>query len=274
MQDVSPDYLNKEIKYLAPLFDEINPEAFILDILNTTSEYINLLNKHSEKIVSFDNIYESRKNIKLVINSLWHSEEDKNLSNVYVGHKYLLIRAQVIKNTIKVKPNVENVLLTFGGADTANITLYILNELNRFFTKYKFHVLIGAANTERDKIEKYAKEKNIKTYCDVQDVQNIMDIADVCLTSGGITLYELISKGIPCIVIRQHENELKYSTLPTNSYLDLGVFKEGIDFITPFKELCDNPSSRIKMHELAVGAISKKNVTDLIKLIKRAISND
>ena len=91
-----------------------------------------------------------------------------------------------------------------------------------------------------------------------------MDKADIAITSGGITLYELLSKGIPSIVIRQHPNEIAYSTLPPDCYIDCGVFSDELNI----KDSMDTLYSRIDLRkQLQMAALDNMGATNRIKLI-------
>lgn len=197
-----------------------NYDIIINDILNTSLDFMNSLKRASpySKIVNFEDEGSGAKIASAVINALY---EDKKYSNFLCGHKYFIIsKLFLLFDPIKIKKDVKNVIVTFGGADPMNFTKKTLDIIIscRKYSHFKFYVVLGKANKNTDLIiEKFHNYPNIKIFNNIDNIAELMSFCDAAISSRGRTCFELASLGIPTLSIPQHSREKLHTFVCTNN---------------------------------------------------------
>lgn len=130
-----------------------------------------------------------------------------------LGSKYALIRKDFLRHG-KPKPTeanrVNNVLVTMGDDDPANMTPKILDAIAEFVPPTThIKVISGAANPNFDELK--SKVANQPYLCDllsaVNNIAELMTWADIAVTAAGSTCWELCYFGTPFIAIQTADNQ-------------------------------------------------------------------
>ena len=122
--------------------------------------------------------------------------KNKGLINL-LGQKYVILRKDFLKKLNKtIKKKVSIIMVTFGGKDFRNMTKRIVRFLRLNFPDFKIKVNSGKKleNIEGRKV-KVIFQPNAKEFIE------IMLQADIAVSAGGQTLYELAKIGVPTIGI-------------------------------------------------------------------------
>ena len=135
------------------------------------------------------------------------------LPELKLGLEYLPLRKEY-RNIPprKEKGEIKDVFISTGGADTEHIGLALLKYIKRdsVLDKYNFHFVIGAVNTDKEKIEKIAKEQsNIITYFDLPSLKDLMLKCDAAISAAGSTLYELYATHTPTVTYIVADNQIR-----------------------------------------------------------------
>lgn len=199
-----------------------NYDILINDILNTSDEYISLVKEMipEMKIVNFEDIGKGAKKADLVINALY---QNGSCSNTKSGAEFYIVPKNFLfYEPIKIKNNVENVLVTFGGADPMDYTsklLEIITETEKY-SDFQFWVIVGRVNKRYDKIKAYNDYENIHIMYDINNMPDVMSKCDVAISSRGRTGYELAILGIPTMVMAQNEQEVMHKFISKKNGFD------------------------------------------------------
>lgn len=210
--------------------DEINCLTQVInqfDILITDSyeidyNYLDIMKKTGIFLVSIDDLNQHDFPCDIVINGNIYAE-DLNYKNVtgktcfLLGTRYVLMRKEfrdLPKKQIKIKP--KNILITIGGSDPKGFTIEILKILmsDKNLSNLNFDVVIGPSFDIElvTDINKFTKNyTNISTYYNVNStiMRDLMIKADIAISAGGSTLYELAAAGVPTIGIITADNQIK-----------------------------------------------------------------
>lgn len=128
-----------------------------------------------------------------------------------LGSQYILNREEFrTANKVAIKREVKNILITVGGSDCSNFT----NELVEMVKcmPYNFHVVIGPVFPYKEMlINKYYMHKHICFHTEPNMLQ-LMQKADLAISSCGSTLYELGVLGVPTIGVAVAENQIELAT--------------------------------------------------------------
>jgi UDP-2,4-diacetamido-2,4,6-trideoxy-beta-L-altropyranose hydrolase len=141
-----------------------------------------------------------------------------------LGTKYAFLRKEFwdIPGKLKVKKDIKTILITFGGADPVNMTPRVLGYLKLKYPELAKKVIIGKSFAN---IKEIIGKKDSKTELiydsGAQDMKKAMLKADLAISSGGQTLYELARIGVPTIGVCFANNQL----LNLNGLAEKGFIK-------------------------------------------------
>ncbi len=240
---------------------EKNYGLFINDILNTSITYMDNLREaipHA-KIVNFEDDGDGVLRADIVFNALYGKSR---ISSIYSGEKYYIAgRKFLYYEPINIKEKVENVFISFGGADPQNYTERVLKIISKDeYSSYTFVVVIGRAFENYECILRYKKD-NITILHDVDNMPEYMSKCDIAITSRGRTGYELALMGIPTIAIAQNEREEKHDFVSNEngfSYIGLSPADDIIEsnlkmYLNSSKEIRDSFQKKMLSHDLRSG---------------------
>ncbi len=226
-------------KYQLHLFDEetiysdirdLNPDIVINDVLSTNEEDIKTLKASSIKVVNFEDLGTGSALTDLTINELYEKPADSS-KNILWGHNYFFLRDEFLeRKSNKFPESIENILITFGGTDSNNLTKYSLESIIDYCDERGIFIYIvsGPGYEHFSDLESnICKMENVSLTHATGVISEIMQKVQIALTSNGRTVYELAHMNIPSIVISQHqrESEHKFSSLE-NGMVNIGIFNE------------------------------------------------
>lgn len=258
---------------LVELFDIIKKEQydiFINDILATTVDYMASLRQvlPNCRIINFEDDGEGAAKADVVINALY---SESSLPNAKVGEKYYISsKLFMFYDYIEIKDKVENVLVTFGGADPMNYSERLLKIISKEkYNNIYFNVILGRAKENIDELMSYAKD-NISILIDVKNMPEIMSQSDIAITSRGRTGYELACLGVPTIAMAQNEREERHRFVDReNGFCYLGInpcdyeIESTLDiYINMPKSERERLQSLMKKHDLRSGRNRVVNLID------------
>jgi spore coat polysaccharide biosynthesis predicted glycosyltransferase SpsG len=175
-------------------------DVSVLIQLNTPEEEALIFKNNSGMLVTIDDTGPSAKMADMRFNVLYPIEDS------YTGFEYITLSSVFQKkhtNNRVIKETVDNILVLQGGSDTYGFIPKIVKALFNIPENISMNVIIGpnfAHDRELDQVlQKTARKFNIIR--DINDLSDLMLMADVVITAGGIALFELACLGVPAIVI-------------------------------------------------------------------------
>ncbi|ACN16731.1 MurG2 [Desulforapulum autotrophicum HRM2] len=258
-----------------------NKSWIILDGYHFTPEYQLAIKNTGCRILIIDDMaHHLSYHCKIILNPNFHTKiRNYNydpLTIILLGPQYALLRKEFLskktaKTTKEIKEKARHILVTMGGADPQNVTLTIINALKKINRKnLKVRVIIGQINRNRKLFEKDTLElpDTIKLISDVINMPDLMEWADIVITAGGSTCWELAFMGTPfaavCIAENQKKNLNYFSKIL--SIINLGDATQLTD-ITAFKgilKLIDNKKTREEISLKATNLIDGKGATRVV----------
>lgn len=189
---------------------KIEADCIITDSYDVDEKYFNLLKDN----FNFSGCFDDEKiceyfNVDFIINQNFYGKYIKyNINNntrMLLGSDYIILRDE-FRNTKEeriVNKEIKNIMITVGGSDYDNNTEKLIKQFWR--ENYILHVVIGSGFENIDKLKKYECDK-VKLYFNVS-MKDLMQLSDICISSCGTTIYELIALGIPFIGVKVVENQ-------------------------------------------------------------------
>lgn len=269
-----PNYKLYDITYL---IEQHKIDLVILDILETTNEFINNLKEIGVKVVSFDNTDISAKECSVTFNIMYQNKILNNQQNVLSGFHYVIMDPQY-KN-ISPKKNFENkILLTQGGSDTSGAMPFLIETLKEIQNEINISVdvVVGSAFS-KDNIK--AIEETIgmgfTLHYEPKGLKDLIVQNDIIITAGGTTMWEICAcKRAMYIYINE---DFEAETAEEIRRLGMGVFdalkppkvkvKKNIMNLMINKESRDELIRRMDLLDIAEGTervVAALNDRDLI----------
>jgi UDP-2,4-diacetamido-2,4,6-trideoxy-beta-L-altropyranose hydrolase len=133
---------------------------------------------------------------------------------ILLGPRFALLRDEFYKARQQAKVRngtVNNLFVFFGGADLTNETAKTLRALkNLRQLEIEIDVVIGAMNPHRSEVEALVNSmSNVKYYCQVSNMAEMMLKADLAIGAGGSTTWERCCVGLPAHVITVAQNQVE-----------------------------------------------------------------
>ncbi len=140
----------------------------------------------------------------------YHCDDDTAL---LLGTRYALLRREFLQYRDyrhNVPERARNILVTLGGADQDNVTLKVIDALKLFEDlKIQVKIVIGPANPYQEILSQALSSAQFA--CDLitnpTNIPELMAWANLAISAGGSTCWELIFMGVPSILITIAENQ-------------------------------------------------------------------
>lgn len=205
--------VESELDILQRIIAEENIECLLIDSYMVTEEYLSALSSQT-KVAYIDdlNAFHYPVDILICYANYWRKfgyEERYDNTKLLLGSQYTPLRKVFCDCSSKtISSNTENLLLMSGGTDNFHILEGLLQVIEK--NKYRnIDVICGRYNTDYEKLcRQYEEYRNIHFHKAVNNIESYMKKADIAISAGGTTLYELCACGTPTISYSFADNQL------------------------------------------------------------------
>jgi len=153
----------------------------------------------------------------IVLNQNLHAEQlhysCEPYTRLLLGTRYVLLRREFLgwKDWRRDIPEVaRRVLVTLGGGDPENYTLKVIQALQKVdVSGLEATVVIGASNPHADVLEAAIGQSRIPIHLspNARNMPELMAWADLAVSAGGSTVWELAFMGVPTIALVLADNQ-------------------------------------------------------------------
>ncbi len=202
-----------ELPMLLSFLKERRADNLLVDSYQVTSKYLETLNKQV-RLTYLDDLDSFAYPVDRLIcyANYWNTfsyAKKEEAKDYLLGLSYAPLR-QVFKSCPKkrITDRIEKILLLSGGSDSYHI---IENMVERFADRMDITLITvcGRFYEGYEKLkEKYKGYSNLLFYKNVSDLERYMEMADLAISAGGTTLYELCAMGTPTISYSFADNQL------------------------------------------------------------------
>lgn len=141
----------------------------------------------------------------------------------------------------RIDRNVENILITMGGADAENYTLQILKEIkkSKYAKKCVFTVIIGGAYPHTNILNEFVNSSGltISVSSNVKNMAEIMNNSDLCIGAAGSTSWERCCLGLPTITVAIANNQRKIAE--QLSQRNVAIYSNLSNLLVDFEQFFD-----------------------------------
>lgn len=205
--------LEKELPDLLDLITKENIKTLLVDSYYVTENYLEALN-HATSVAYIDDLNSFHYPVDTLIAyaNYWKKmnyEENYPNTKLLLGCDYVPLRKEFKNLPLKsIREKVENLLILTGGSDNLGISENILDHIPLEQYK-KVDVICGRYFEQFNYLKaKYSSCKNVHLHKAVDNMIDYMLDADVAISAGGTTLYELCATGTPTITYSFADNQL------------------------------------------------------------------
>tara|TARA_A100001015_G_scaffold277309_1_gene336386 strand:- start:620 stop:1540 length:921 start_codon:yes stop_codon:yes gene_type:complete len=253
----------------------------ILDDYQMNNTELAFFKSNSKKILIINEYISESKHADLIFNlTLPDIPERRHIRPILITDlKYSLIDSSYseIAKIFTVKKKVKRIIVNFGLVDSKSMTLKIIRLIDNsdyLFTNFKFDVLISSLNKDLNQIKVISNSSQIdfKIHTDNFNTNTILKDSDLVIGSGGLSLLERLTVGVPSLTFSISENQklLKRKIYKLNcTYF---VAEESINnFISIINKVINDYELRERMSLLARKNFDGKGALRLVELIEKKL---
>lgn len=274
------DDMESEIDILSNyiIFNPCN--LLFVDSYYVSTKYFKQL-KQFTKIAYLDDLCLESYNVDYVINYSIYAN-DMPYNDIYpaktiklLGSKYIPLRSNFYNiSSHRINKKIENILLLTGGSDNYHIGLNFIKAAISAPLKAKLNIVCGTFNSDFDELKDFEKSHDsITIYSNVNHIEQLMCDADIAISAGGSTTYELAVCGTPTITYSLADNQFgnvhKWASLGLMDYSgDVRNNYSYENLICMINKLATNYNKREKNSALLQGGIvNPYGAKELVKLL-------
>jgi spore coat polysaccharide biosynthesis predicted glycosyltransferase SpsG len=134
-------------------------------------------------------------------------------SRLLLGTDYALLRQEFLKwpsRDRKISAQARKILITLGGADPENVTAKVVDAVGQIkIAGLEVIVVTGSNNPNFAALQNSIANdtSDIRLMQNVTDMSELLAWADVAVSAGGTTCWELAYMGLPAVVVILAENQ-------------------------------------------------------------------
>ena len=198
----------------------IDVDCLIIDSYAIGEEWENIVRPYVKKIMVIDDLANRRHNCDILLDQNYYCDMNTRYNKLVpvgcqllLGPQYVLLRDEFyeVRQKMRVRDgNIKNILVFFGGSDLTNETmktLHAIEEINRI--DITINVVVGASNNNKLDIENFCDKKKYNFFCQVNNMAELINKADLAIGAGGTSTWERCFLGLPSIVIAIAENQIR-----------------------------------------------------------------
>ncbi|WP_276373588.1 hypothetical protein [Chryseolinea sp. H1M3-3] len=200
----------------------------LLDSYLIPLNYIGTLKSRFDKVIALDDYHRIDIGPDLIINPNIFGNKVKYNVTAVGGRDFVILRNSFRQGNfkIKIKEEIQNILLTLGGSDTKGL-IPILSKILLRFSKSKVKIVAGSDRYAMELGSQFESQRdrlNFFGFVSDEEMKQLMLGADVAISACGQTLHELASLGVPTIGICVGDDQI----LNMKEYLTLGFLNDEI----------------------------------------------
>lgn len=198
-------------------------DRLIVDSYALDEQWELMLRPYCREITVIDDLANRRHDCDILLDQNFYLNKDVRYAGLVpehckmlLGPEHALLREEFYeaqKHLRKRDGNIKNILVFYGGSDLTNETEKAIKALVQLHDEgYSFtaDIITGVSNSRREKIEKIcSKYQFFHYYCQVSNMAEFMNKADLMLGAGGSTTWERLYMELPALVTAVAENQIQ-----------------------------------------------------------------
>lgn len=215
------DTMEEELPVLLAELNKKGCKKILVDSYEATPAYLKTLSDEY-KTIYIDDMFESIYPVHMIINyNAYHKqfpyrETYGESVKLLLGTSYVPLREEFSAGAglQDKKVKCKNVLLSCGGGDTYHALTSILAEAVKQdeLKEVVFHTIVGRFNKNYEELKTLSEQYGqIKLYCDVNNMAELMSQCQAAVSAAGTMLFELCAMQVPAVFFVCADNQ-KYDS--------------------------------------------------------------
>ena len=203
--------------------DVVDRLRLIVDSYALDEQWEQVLRLYCREIMVIDDLANRRHDCDILLDQNFYLNKDARYAGLVPDHckmllgpEHALLREEfreAKKHLRKRDGTIKNILVFYGGSDLTNETEKAIEALVQLHDEgYNFtaDIITGLSNSRREKIEKICSKYHfLHYYCQVSNMAEFMNKADLMLGAGGSTTWERLYMELPSLVTAVAENQIQ-----------------------------------------------------------------
>ena len=259
----------------AALLAKRNEETIVFDLPNMADGPLRALTEAGRRVVVLDDLGGRRFSAHLVINGSAVADAldypgDSGLE-YRLGPAYCVLGAEFDgKRRRRTNPEVESILVTFGGTDPTGLTVKTARLLAGMGVRASVHIVIGPGFGDETELRRIVDDAGLafELHRNAADLAAMMLEAGLAISAAGRMAYELAATGTPALLVPSIDHERpaaraffeKGTALAVNGWDD-GAIRENLS------RLIDDVGLREAMRRNGPGIVDGRGRDRVMKLL-------
>lgn len=276
--------MEDEIEAVCQVIREEKAKVLLIDSYQVTRHYLECV-RRLIKTVYIDDLHEFLYPCDLLVNYAVYAKDydyekkyQDKATKLLIGCSFVPLRQEFAALPEKaINEQIKNILVLTGGTDSCHFALQIIRQIAgiREYKNIKFHIICGKYNQDMKQLRELEKVNwNVQVYCNLFELGRFMRNADIAISAGGITLYELAASGTPTVGYSLADNQLENlkSFADKGCLLSVGDIRQGFpkeELLKRLEELTDREKREglsHRMKQLVDGNGCRRLAEAIIKL--------
>ena len=203
------------------LLQGLTVDCLVIDSYALDEIWENIVRPYVNQVMVIDDLANRKHNCDILLDQNYYCDMANRYTGLVpancqllLGPQYALLREEFYEARKKIRNrdgNVKNILVFFGGSDLTNETMKALKALESLHrSDIQLNVVVGANNKNKKSIEAFClQHDNMQYFCQVNNMAELMNEADLSFGAGGTTTWERCFLGLPSIVIAIAKNQIQ-----------------------------------------------------------------
>jgi UDP-2,4-diacetamido-2,4,6-trideoxy-beta-L-altropyranose hydrolase len=211
----SADAHAAEVKQVRAFADKQGAGVVAVDSYAARQDYLTALRDAGLYVVAIDDLALFPFPCQLVVNGGAQARQlpytsSSDDTRFLLGPKYALLSREYWRgNKRSLHKTVRKILITMGGSDAHRLTPRLLNALDELHGKFAVTAIVGPLYQNPAEVEGVAEHchRPSRILVNPKSIRNSLLSADIAISAGGQTLYELAATGTPTVAIQVADNQ-------------------------------------------------------------------
>ncbi|MDA2915364.1 hypothetical protein MYX64_00705 [Nitrospinae bacterium AH_259_B05_G02_I21] len=209
--------LDEEVRETTDLLRALGSTVLVTCVSVLPESYIPTIRSAGFRTVCVEDIPNPKVKCDVVVNCTvveeWHACHRWDGTRYCLGPAYAIVRKAFlpfVQRSKSFSESSDHVVVTLGGSNPSGSLFRILSALERIGPKVRKTILVGPAFPFQERLGRMGdrlRGQNFHLLVDPSDVECLFFEADLAISIGGNTLYELACVGTPAVVLHEDPHE-------------------------------------------------------------------
>ncbi|MDD3896381.1 MAG: UDP-2,4-diacetamido-2,4,6-trideoxy-beta-L-altropyranose hydrolase [Candidatus Peribacteraceae bacterium] len=207
-------YTEEDAVETAACATKTNAQWIVVDGYDFSASYQQSIKQNGHKLLFIDDYgHAEHYCADIVLNQNVYASEELYESRepetkLLLGTTFALLRKEFAQETAEkeIAPAARKILVTLGGSDPENVTAKVIEAITSV-KGLAATIVVGGVNPNIQRIQTDGDARGMEIIVDATNMKRLMEWADIAISGGGTTCYELACVGLPALSIVLADNQ-------------------------------------------------------------------